>query len=457
MLPQIVSLLILLALFAGIEWGASMTQNGHTPPRKFKSYRGNPTLAFGDTDAPLNPADVQDFGSKDTLRIVGNISRALVRKAPYMDVLEGGTLENVSDTVRSIVQERAVLNQSLVNPVFQNDLLMAGQVGAAAEVGTTEYQTYLGTLRGMGPLVNVKQTRTAFAGSYSAAEDALKKEIIQLTNADIRATLMNRSGCKLVVNSNGAFEDMFLGDSQLVDTPFPVKLGLPDSPVNFSLLKWLAVYMRENLLVEPYDTQPESTFKLIGSQEILDVLRDEAGIREDHRYLAAGSFKIGEETLRKYTWEGPYRGYAFGVDSQPLRFSVVDNNGQPVFIEPEIAVNSTKGVAARVNPAWARARYECLLVMGQNSFRKLNPKSYAGEGTFKFPTQLVMGELMFQVIKDNSTNVWGDYGRHFYQIQRAYKPERPHAVCAIIYKRASKNFGLTPVSDYSNYSSLASL
>jgi hypothetical protein len=64
---------------------------------------------------------------------------------------------------------------------------------------------------------------------------------------------------------------------------------------------------------------------------------------------------------------------------------------------------------------------------------------------------------MFQVIKDNCKNVWGDFGRHFYQISRAYKPMRPHAVTAIAFKRAVADFGLSPVDDFADYSSADSL
>jgi hypothetical protein len=95
--------------------------------------------------------------------------------------------------------------------------------------------------------------------------------------------------------------------------------------------------------------------------------------------------------------------------------------------------------------------------MGANSFRRLTPESDTGEGGFKFPAQLSMGELKFRVIEDNGNNVWGDYGRHFYQIRRAYKPQRPHAVCAIAYKRRSASFNLTAISDYAGYSTANSL
>lgn len=434
----------------------------------FTGFRSNavptmPVPAFGDgfddSACPaLDPADVVEFTSSDTNRIVGNISRALARKTPYTDILAGGTIAaGMSQTVRSVVQERAVLNQSLVRPQFRPDVAMCGEVGEAAEVGTTEYSYFLATNRGMGPLVCVKGMRDEFEGSYLAAEDALKKQTVQLVNSDIRATLTDRSGSKLVVKAGKTFNQMYTGDSQAIDTPFTTDF-LPDAPVNFALLDDLSTFLREGLLVDGFEgNQSEPLLKFIGSQEINRRLRQEIGIREDHRYLAAGSYQIGKDSLLKYTWEGPYRGYAFGIDTQPLRYSQVDDDGQPLFLEPEIARRSTKGSAARINPAWMRARYEVALVVGADSFARLTPAQYTGEGSFKFPSQVTSGELMFQVIKDNCRNVWGDFGRHFYQIQRAIKPMRPHAVCAIAFKRAQSDYGLTAVSDFADYSSTDSL
>jgi hypothetical protein len=429
-----------------------------------KATISRPAPAFGDgfDDTPcpaLDPTEVQDFANEDISRIQGNIAKALARKAPFTDVLAGGTLASgVSTEVRSIVQERAVLNQSLIRPEFLPDRDMCGEVGEAAEVGSTEYTYFLATNRGMGPLVCVKGMRDAFEGSYLAAEDALKKQIIQLTNADVRATLVDRSGTKLVVKSGATFSDMYSGDSQQVDTPFTTDVGLPDAPINFKLLEYLSIFQRENLLVEGFEgNQSEPLLKFLGSQEIISRLRDEAGVATNHQYLAAGSYQIGKDQLVRYTWEGPYRGYAFGIDPQPLRFSEVDDDGQPVFLEPEVARNTSKGVAARVNPAWARARFEIALVIGADSFARLTPAQYTGEGSFRFPSQVSNGELMFQVIKDNCKNVWGDFGRHFYQISRAYKPMRPHAVTAIAFKRAVADFGLSPVDDFADYSSADSL
>lgn len=412
-------------------------------------------MAFGD----IVPAEVQDFAAKDENRLTGSVVRAVTRNSPYVDVLEGGTMEaNMSDTQRVVIQERAVLNQSLVEPTFTLDRLVCGTTGEAAEVGSTEYDFSIATNRGRGPLVCIKGMWSSFRTAYVAAEQSLKQQLVQLNNADVRINLVRRSGCKLTVKAGTSFEGMFEGQMQAIDTPFSTDAAEPDAAPNIKLLQYLGRTLREDLLIEPWEgNQGEPVLRFIGSQEIIDILRDDAGVREDHRYLAAGSYDIGKKPLLRYRWEGPYRGFTFGVDPQPLRFNDLDDDGQPIFIEPEIAYEVTNGVGSRPNPLWFRAKYEVAIVMGRRSFTKLAPEMYTGEGSFKFPAQGITGQLMWTNIKDNDQNVWQDFGRHHYQFTRAYKPERPHAVCAIAFARQQVDFGLTAISDFGNWSYSGSL
>ena len=98
-------------------------------------------------------ATIQNFASKDTNRIIGQIGRVLARKSPYINSIDGGTIPNVSDVVRSVVEEMAVPAASLAAPQFVNDTTMCGVGATPDRVGTTEYTFQLQTLRGAGPRV----------------------------------------------------------------------------------------------------------------------------------------------------------------------------------------------------------------------------------------------------------------------------------------------------------------
>lgn len=385
---------------------------------------------MANTCIPL--AAVQDFASKDVNRIIGQIGRVLARKSPYVNSIDGGTLPNVSDVVRSVVEEMAVPAASLAAPTFVNDTTLCGVGATPDQVGSTEYQFQLQTLRGAGPRVCVKQARTAFKGSYLQAQVSLEKTILQLINADIRYQYLIQSGIKYVVNSTQSFSQNLTGDMQQINTKFAAIL--PDAPMNFKTLYRIGTFLREEMLAEPFASKDGEFFQVMASADQIENFRNDADVKEDLLYLTAGSFKLGEESISGYQFMG-YRGFAFGIDQQPLRATGFDGNGDLVLVNPIVSTAVTNGFAQRRNPAWVSAPYEVMFVIAGEAFKRLIPEQYVGEGTFKFAPQLAMGELEWTYFRDNDCNLYGDYGQHIYQISRAIQPIRPQNVCAIVYKR----------------------
>jgi hypothetical protein len=377
-------------------------------------------------------AAIQDFASKDVNRIIGQIGRVLARKSPYVNSIDGGTLPNVSDVVRSVVEEMAVPASSLASPTFVNDTTLCGVGATPDQVGSTEYQFQLQTLRGAGPRVCVKQARTAFKGSYLQAQVSLEKTILQLINADIRYQYLIQSGIKYVSNSTRSFSQNLTGDMQQINTQFAAIL--PDAPMNFKSLYRIGTFLREEMLAEPFASKDGEFFQVLASADQIEVFRNDADVKEDLLYLSAGSFKLGEESISGYQFMG-YRGFAFGIDQQPLRATGFDGSGNLVLVNPIVSTAVTNGFAQRRNPAWVAAPYEVMFVIAGEAFKRLIPEQYVGEGTFKFAPQLAMGELEWTYFRDNDCNLYGDFGQHIYQISRAIQPIRPQNVCAIVYKR----------------------
>lgn len=377
-------------------------------------------------------ATIQNFAAKDVDRIIGQIGRVLARKSPYINSIDGGTLPNVSDVVRSVVEEMAVPASSLAAPVFVNDTTLCG-VGANPDlVGSTEYSFQLQTLRGAGPRVCVKQARTAFKGSYLQAQVSLEKTILQIINADIRFQYLIQSGIKFVANSTQTFTQNLTGDMQALNTKFAAIL--PDAPMNFKTLYKIGSFLREEMLAEPFATRDGEFFQVMASADQIENFRNDADVKEDLIGLTTGSFRLGEESIAGYQFMG-YRGFAFGIDQQPLRATGFNGSGDLVLVNPIISQSVDNGFAQRRNPAWVSAPYEVMFVIAGEAFKRLVPESYTGEGTFKFAPQLAMGELEWTYFRDNDCNLYGDFGQHIYQIQRAIQPIRPQNVCAIVYKR----------------------
>jgi hypothetical protein len=378
-------------------------------------------------------ATIQNFASKDVNRIIGQIGRVLARKSPYINSIDGGTLPNVSDVVRSVVEEMAVPAASLAAPAFVNDTTLCGVGATPDQVGSTEYTFQLQTLRGAGPRVCVKQARTAFKGSYLQAQIALEKTILQLINADIRYQYLLQSGIKFSVNSTKTFSQSLTGDMQVLGAPWATGF-VPDAAMNFKTLYKIGSFMREEMLAEPFATREGEFFQVMASADQIERFRNDADVKEDLIGLTTGSFKLGEESISGYQFQG-YRGFAFGIDQQPLRASGFDGSGNLILVNPTISQAVTNGFGQRRNPAWVSAPYEVMFVIAGEAFKRLVPESYTGEGTFRFAPQLAMGELEWTYFRDNDCNLYGDFGQHIYQIQRAIQPIRPQNVCAIVYKR----------------------
>ncbi len=148
-------------------------------------------------DCTITPYTAADIASKDTNRLQGQIAKALAINSPFVNILEGGTFAaGVSDTQRASIQEQSLTSDSLVQPTFGATVSTCAPGSIVDETATTEYTYSLGTQRGRGPKICVKAAYSAFKGSYLMAEDALKKLLVQKVNADVRYTLMDRSGLK---------------------------------------------------------------------------------------------------------------------------------------------------------------------------------------------------------------------------------------------------------------------
>jgi hypothetical protein len=409
--------------------------------------------------------DAVDFASRDIQRLVGETQRRVARKSPYADTIEGGTLENVSESVRTTVQEQVMPATSMVLPEFTALADSCGKVGGTDQLGFTEFIITPGNYRGRGPKICIKGTRTGFAQEYPIAVEGLKRNIVLLTNADIRANYLQNGGCKLSAasGSSSSFAKDFRGDTNNVQQPWPDVV--PDSPLSFAGLQYVARHLREALDVEPFENPvtDNGLMKYIGSADSIDLFRDELNIRSDNSALTQGQYKQGADSIRGYTWEGPYRGISFGIDPDPIRatgftetsvtyMGQTFNTQVPTYVEPWIQTPVTTGFAARRNPAWVFAPYEVGFLFGMRPFKRLVPASYGRMEGWPFIPQITNGSLEFKQLVDRGTMTLGDYGQHFYEIERAYQPMVPHACLAIIYARCSGGLDFTACGNLANYS-----
>lgn len=394
-----------------------------------------------------DPQTLSDFASRDQNRIQGAIALALAVNSPFIDVLNGGIFpNNVSDVIRNVVQLPAAPGDSLVQVPFVNDTDIHGTSGNENRVNTHEYSYRLQSFRTKGPKVILQAGRAAFEGSYTAAEDSLKKLVRDYLNADVAHTLYQLSGSKFVCATGYSLNSLFSGgEFDTIQTPFAQIT--PNAEITFKALYRVMHHLREVRLAEPFTGgSGQSTFRFIGGSEIIEKFRNEADIKEILIAQTKGRYNVGNEALSGYNWdETPgFRGISFASQQRPLRASAVTPDGWATLVNPWLVVEAGEGNKAHrvINPAWENAPYELGFLLGKDTFERLVPEKYVGEGTFRFAPQLVAGELDWHYVKDNECNEWGDYGYHKVQISRAYKPVRPQHCCVFIWRRCEADTGL---------------
>jgi hypothetical protein len=400
------------------------------------------------------PTQIADFASKDTQRLVGTIAKTLAANSPYINLLNGGVFPSgTSDEIRGVVQLQAAPGDSLAMPTFDKDTDMCGvqmNSGTTQEaVATQEYVIRLGTKRGMGPRVCVKNGYSAFKESYTRAEDSLAKLITQYINADIRAQLYLHGASKFTCHDTYSFDGMFTGGTEAdVGIKFIDKL-VPNVPLSFATVHKTARYLKEVLFAENFgggNTNQPMHCRFIGSNDIIERFRREAGVKDVLVALTTGAYDLGKTALTSYSWDVTpgFRGIGFATDQRPLRATGFNSDGTLALVNPVAVVTGSNGKAHAVaNSSWLSAPYEVASLVFANTFERWVPERYVGEGSFKFAPQLVAGELQWHYVMDNSCNTWGDFGWHKYQITRAYRPIRPQHVVHFLYSRCEDDLGLT--------------
>lgn len=391
----------------------------------------------------LTNADYNDGIASQNPVLRNEIIRFIALNDPYSNIMDGGTTQsNAGDTIRTLVTNRLVTNQSLTQPVFADAINVCGTIGAAAEFGQTEFITKVENLRGKGPTICVKQARNSVIESFNIAGQNLKDAIRSVMSADNRNQILVKSGVKAVLKSGAtSLSQILTGGYNQVAVPFLG--GLPTSPVSHKFLVTLSNYMRDNLSPEFFGDGAGQFFVFISSSDMTEALRNQAGLKQELLAFVTGNDKGVGDALKKYAFiDYPYRGIKLAIDQQPLRFNTVNAQGFPNLIEPLKRTVTDFGVDNETNPAWSAALYEVGFLVSKGTFRRLVPERYVGEGSFKWEPQFVMGELLWRNIIDNQCNPFGDFGYHLYQIERAIQARRPHAVIPVLYKRCAVDLGL---------------
>lgn len=387
--------------------------------------------------------------SRDPQRLYGPIAKSLLTQVPYISALKSGTFPaSVSATLLSVAQGRPYLQTSLANPSFSSMLNLCGSCSLNVDQnGTNQYSYEAQINQGMSDKICLNQGFSAFLGSLTAQLEAYQTGVTELINADVRYQLFLRSGVKMVVQAGQSLTNQVYGGEYNIDEPVPAVNSTGE--LTFSLLQSLNRYMRSALRAKPFGAGANAHARLIGSPDLLDLLRDDLGGAAGPGganivpigTLAAGGDKTAVDGLKSYMFEPLYRGIQLGEDPIPLRLNW--NGSAYVPVDPNTSYSATVGTVSIVSDAWLNASHEVAFLMFDGSFERQVPAPFTGEGKIRFQRQLFGGEIQFMNHPDMTSNMFGDYGVMAYRIGRAYRPIYPWFVVPIIYKRCKQDNNVT--------------
>lgn len=394
-------------------------------------------------------AQADDFLSKDENRISGRIAESLAINSPWINILTTGTFASgVSDTQRSIVSEAVAPVLSQCNPQWGGfDCNLEPNTVC---YGSTEYQYRPESYWEKSCEFCLQTSFSAYRNAIRMVEMSYSNHITTLWNSWIRSKMLTLSATKITVNSTVDFSAMIASGFA---TNFVAGLT-PDSPLTWRFLKAVANYMTHVLLAGPefqWKTSNGNTFRFISDQDTIDAMRNQADVRTDLRFAAAGGFREDRNALMTFSWEGPYQGIQMGVDQSIIRASGITADGVICCVEPFIAADATKGTKRQVNPAWLAAPYQVSFLIAKESFVREIPAEFLGEGLTTFQRQNWGGKLTWHNVKDNCRNITGNKGFHYWQLAAAFRPERPEFVVPILHLRCQQNLCLTPCTPSGYY------
>jgi len=365
---------------------------------------------------------------------------------PFSGVVDGGTFPaNEGEQVRTLVQSRPVMNQSLVRPAFYPWLNNAcGTSGPIAQPGNTLFTTTPEYLEGESELLCLSETYDKVRDTLMQYIDTMKKGLFEINRDDTRINLHDLSGMKFVALQNQPLAQMLTGGLNVVGAPYNFANGLPNAYMSWEALLAIMNYIRTVIRnVEYWPGMSGGMFSGICSMEQLEIFRNNAELRQEQLAAIKGSYDDAKDAYWEYAWQKyPYRGIQFGIDEQPLRYNAVNSDNTPAFIDPLIVQQTTFGEQMVTNPNWDDALYEVMFLFTKWPFRKLVPENYTGEGKVVFSPQFFNGELQWVNNPDMGCNRRGDLGQFLYRYVRAWQPVRPHGVVAITYQRCQSSLSL---------------
>lgn len=414
-----------------------------------------PTIDEIKCGCPWTPSDFDASVTEQISQYSDIITKEIGVSSPFPSLLDAGVIpNNQGNFIRTLSQGLAAPNVDMAAPVFYPSETSCDAIGEQIQPGQIAFSVVPESLIGHTAPFCVMQERLTVLSALASTIGSLKTTIAMIIAADIQNQMLIQSGLKILWNADVPLETMYSGGNMEVDQPFAA-VGLPNTTPTFKALTTADTYNRENMDCRPFSSGNGEYCVMLSGKGLQDKMFFEDDLKE---YIIGKPVQGGylEQTtaLKSYAFTNVMaKGMMFGIIQTPPRFAdMVDTDGagtpMPVLINPYIKVATDTGYRLVRNPQWlspATAPYEIGYLVYPNSFKRLAPVPYTGEGQAKFPAQTFFGEIQW-FMPQTVQNMFQKSGLFGYQIMRAYEPVRPHCIVPFAFKRCPSNLGLVACS-----------
>lgn len=375
-------------------------------------------------------------GLKDQASLIRlQIAEEMMMEDPYSASFEGGTVgPHEGETITTQVPGRPVMNQALTVTEVTTKSALCNTQGPRATFGSEQYTALLQGIRFHSPWLCVHDNFNKLERETDAHVTMFKRGIKEWMIADARSNLLVNSGHKYVANVNLTPLGRITGAEYSVAVDFAGPE--PDARITHKELVRICKHIQTTARTVQFGTGAGAHVRFVGSAELIEAMRDEAGLKNETLAFVQGGDAAASKAFRGYSFaKYPYRGIMTAEDPIPLRFNSVDGDGFPILLPPYEPQVGDEGEHWIISDDWINAANEVAFLIWKGSFRRLVPEAFTRDGEATWPAQSIVGETEWLNIRDNDFNVFGDRGQFVSQVIRAWQPVSPWSCMPILTRR----------------------
>ncbi len=379
---------------------------------------------------------VSDIVVRETGRFLpGTIYDRTFGRSPWMGLVTRGTFPmGLSQTINVLTYERTA--PTVAEPEWNDVTVVDGQEGGAClppvreiGIGSTTRNFNLKRAAIHGPRFCAEEFRSVF--DLEMQLDRIASVLADYTRIewDIRDRHEYFRNVQTKVSVTDCFNPT---EDDSGGTTYPAVC--PTYPMGFSVLDKYRIQLLRDGATSILSNNGAPVLTVIASMETIgNIIRANDNIRDDIRWADSGAGD-NSRLLKAFGVNSTYGGFMFIADMFPRRFTCAGGVFTEIPAYSEVA--ATKGLKAKVNPAWRTSPLEETFIFDKDVFHQLVPTPIvAPQAKFKFDPVNYTGDWKILNILNEVCNPDGNQLRHRGILAAGSMPVHPERGVAFVHQR----------------------